>query len=154
MKTVIAIMTLISLTTSSLNAQVPKKVVAAFSLKFKTAQRVTWAVDSDQYIAMFDHMEQSKIAYFKSDGQWIKTTVPIDVKDLKYCIKDHVYQEYGKAQITEAQFVGTPALNSYIIFISTMSADNDSENDVPDRLMLTFQEDCKLSATEKRGENK
>ena len=92
-----------TLLNTSVMGQVPKKVKTAFENRYKTAKDVVWSGATDnRWVVKFEHLGESKTAFYQLSGEWEKTIIQLDVSNLKYCLRDEITTQFPEAKITEA----------------------------------------------------
>lgn len=123
------------------DAQIPRKISNAFTLKFSTAENVNWTSDS-LYTATFEHQSQMKKAIFNHSGKWLKTIIEIESHELPYCIKDFINQDYNVPTILNAEFIKMPEGNQYSVVINVEKASDAQDNKELKNVGLSFNEKC------------
>lgn len=75
---------------------VPENIAAAFKAKFSIAEKVSWAVDDDNYKADFKISKVDFTATFDRAGKWLMTEKFIKPSELPKVVRDSVTKEFGQ----------------------------------------------------------
>ena len=97
--------------------QVPDNTVKAFKQQYPNENKAKWIMEKDTSIADFKMNGHKNMAYYRSDGQWIKTETKIPwTKDLPTAVdnawKNSDYASWYIATIKEVQY---PDKNVYVM---------------------------------------
>src|ERR1043165_8989846 len=97
---------------------VPAPVTEAFKAKFSIAEKTTWEIDYDKYVADFTVGKNDFSAKFDKDGKWLETDTYIKASDLPKNIHKEVSQKYGELsayKIEAAQKVEKEKETNYVL---------------------------------------
>ena len=75
---------------------VPDAVNTAFKAKFPAAEKVSWAIDDDNYQADFKISKADFTGTFDRSGKWLMTEKYIKESDLPKSVRDAVTKEFGQ----------------------------------------------------------
>jgi len=75
---------------------VPEAVATGFKAKFSIAEKVSWAVDDDNYQADFKVSKIDFTATFDRTGKWLMTEKYIKASELPKEVRDAVSKEFGQ----------------------------------------------------------
>ncbi|MBQ7735005.1 MAG: PepSY-like domain-containing protein [Bacteroidales bacterium] len=104
---------------TSLNAQklktddVPGDVTQSFTSEYPSAKLSSWALEGDQYVAIFKDDGSNGKAYFTNDGTWVKTTYDIPTSEIPLSISKYVTENYPNYEISVCNLREMPKVNTH-----------------------------------------
>ena len=122
---------------------VPSEVKQTLSFEHPTAKVSAWVLEDDQYVATFKEEGTAGKAYFKSDGEWVKSTFSIPKKQLPPLLSDYVIENYPGFSYGLIQLRYVPDERMHYL-IELKSEDLTSKNSS----WLTFNENGELLTRE------
>jgi hypothetical protein len=138
---------------TSLNAQqitienVPTSVVSAFKAKFSIAEKTTWEMDYDNYVADFSVGKTNFSAKFDKDGKWLETVTYIKSSELPKGIKETLTKKYGELSAYKIEEVKKVEKEKETIYeMDIIKGENTFE--------VEFANDGEMVKEEKKTENK
>ncbi|MEO9485202.1 MAG: hypothetical protein ABJG47_17215 [Ekhidna sp.] len=123
-----------------LMTQAPRKVMNSFDQKYSRAECISWSFVDDHYHASFEHFGQQKIAVFRYNGEWLKTLVILEPKELMFCIRDYIKHTYKDATVGNVFYVITPEICEYHIYLKRGEGEDVCLEEDP----LIFDENCEF----------
>ena len=74
---------------------IPRDVTSTFKNKYPSAQRVSWQLDYDKYVAEFSSLGSKMSTTFDKEGNWQETDYSIKYSELPKEAKDTISKEFG-----------------------------------------------------------
>jgi len=95
---------------------VPSEVIQSLNFEHPAAKVSSWVLEEEEYVAVFKEDGASGKAYFKLEGDWIKTTFSIPKNQIPPLIKDYVIANYPgfTYSIIQLRYVANERLHYYI----------------------------------------
>jgi len=126
---------------------VPQVVVDAYKAKFSIAEKTSWEIDYDKYVADFSVGKNDFSAKFDKDGKWLETDTYIKPSDLPKNILKEVQKKYGELsayKIEDAEKVEKEKETTYELEVKRGE----------DTYLLEYAENGDLLTDEKRDPGK
>ena len=74
---------------------VPADVRSTFKNKYSSAEKVSWQLDYDNYVAEFTFLNSKMSSMFDKEGNWLETHYFIKSTELPKEVKDSVTKQFG-----------------------------------------------------------
>ena len=97
---IVVICILLGINASAQENVIPSKILAAFEVKYPSAEDVEWKQKKETYQAEFFDFYQT-IAIFNPEGIWMKTISLISEEDLPEIAYEHVDEYFEVSQILQ-----------------------------------------------------